>query len=105
MNMKEKPTFESPDSGAREENLGRKLSPEEKGELLGEMEEYIHGLESWCEEIREKIDQTTDEAEKEILQNELTEIEEEIRGLKEFAKAGEAEDVFSKPHEPEEEKK
>jgi hypothetical protein len=88
----ERPEVESPE---------KVLSPEEIGELGGDMTEYTDGLRARVEEIKTELeDPTIDVSRAEILRAEMAELNEQIEGLGEFAsdiEQGNYEEIIIKP--------
>ena len=67
----------------------REMTPEESEELLSEMTEYRHGLESILEEKRAMLETLNISPEmQEAIEAEIRELEEQIAGCNDFVEAG-----------------
>lgn len=64
-----------------EQEQEKKLNPEEREQLKGEMGEYLEGLKACIEEIKGKIEAAENEEEKEKMMAELAELEEQAVGM------------------------
>jgi len=76
----------------------KELGAEEREQLKGEMTEYAKGLRVRIEEIKVEIEATKNEGGKELLNAELSDLEEQAAGLDEFGDdIDEAESITIKP--------
>ena len=81
-------TPEDTNEGESIEKEGEPLSPEEKAEWLDGMEEYGGQLEEEIQRLKDEIDGAEDNEEKRSAEVLIYDLEQEVKGMKEFVDEG-----------------